>query len=116
MVVAVGVGPRGGSLMDWGGRAVAAARASVHHAAARMLTVSAPAAKVLGLGGGPREGHELAGHDPVEVAVLHLLVVLVLFHVKLLTLVPFDESDLEGGGGGECVGVQGGVGRKGIGL
>jgi hypothetical protein len=52
---------------------------------------------VAGLGGGAREGHELAGHNPVEVAVLHLLVVLVLLHVKLLALVPGDEADLDKG-------------------
>ena len=37
-----------------------------------------------------REGDELAGHGPVEVAILYLLVVLVLDNVKLVVVVPVE--------------------------
>ena len=39
-------------------------------------------------GRGPREGHELARHDPVEVSVVHHFVVLVLRQVEGLVVVP----------------------------
>ena len=37
---------------------------------------------------GYHEGHELAGNDPVEVAVFYLFVVLVLLHIESLEVVP----------------------------
>jgi len=37
-----------------------------------------------------REGDELAGHSPVEVAILYLLVVLVLYNVELVVVVPVE--------------------------
>ena len=37
---------------------------------------------------GSHEGQELAGNDPVEVAVLDLLVVLILSRIKCLEVIP----------------------------
>ena len=58
----------------------------------------APPTKALALSVGPRKCQELARNDPVQVPVLHLLVMLVRICVKRLSLVPVDEPDLLGPG------------------
>ena len=50
-----------------------------------MLTVAMLGVPVLNR---PHEGHELAWNDPVEVAVLDTLVILILFHVECPEVVP----------------------------
>mmetsp|Transcript_2325 Transcript_2325/g.7270 ORF Transcript_2325/g.7270 Transcript_2325/m.7270 type:complete len:296 (-) Transcript_2325:109-996(-) len=53
-----------------------------------------PSPKVFALAIRPRKRQKLAGHDPIQVPVLHLLVVLVGIRIKHLSLVPIDETHL----------------------